>query len=234
MSWTRREIRVRFGEKVPGSRETVREELCASLVPEGQVHFLRQVHGCAIAEAPWDAPPEADGGVTSQLGVFLAIETADCLPLFIFDEERGTLGAAHAGWRGTSLRIAERLVHALLARQARLQDLRALLGPCIGSCCYEVGQDVFQAFHEDARLFVQKPSDKWLFNLRAANRAQLQAAGLAPHQMADTPHCTFCRSDLYFSYRRNGPNAGRMISYAGFFASGSSAARHMNHAAAER
>jgi YfiH family protein len=101
---------------------------------------VRQVHGdrALYAAAPFDPPwPEADALWTDRPGVLLGVAAADCVPLLIADP-RGRVGAAHAGWAGTSLRVAQRLVEAMGDDPSRLA---ASLGPSIGPCCYTVDGD---------------------------------------------------------------------------------------------
>ena len=90
------------------TREASRARIRASLEDHGRLLFLRQVHGDRIATAPWSEPPEADGGVSEEVGLLLAIETADCLPVFLVDPRRRTAAAVHAGWRGTARGVVGR------------------------------------------------------------------------------------------------------------------------------
>jgi hypothetical protein len=179
---------------------------------------MRQVHGAVVATAPWSEPPEADGAVAARHGAALAIETADCLPVFLVDVEGRRVGAAHAGWRGTARGVVAETVRALGRLGSHPRELRAALGPCIGACCYEVGDDVARSIdHVPAeRLFRPGSGGRWFFDLRAANRAQLVASGVPPERIEDAPFCTRCRPDLFHSYRRDGGNAGRMISVCGW------------------
>lgn len=182
----------------------------------GGLAFIRQVHGATVARFPNDGSPEADGSVTDQKGLFLAIETADCLPVFVVDPVARLVGAAHAGWRGTARRVVRATIREMESLGAVGGRLRAALGPCIGPCCYEVGPDVLHAFGKEARFFSPGAPGKWRFDLRASNRAQLIEAGVDPGHIEDAPWCTKCREDLFHSYRRDGPNAGRMVSFCGW------------------
>lgn len=206
-----------FGKRVAGSRTAAREAAAATFQSAGDVYFLKQVHGSTVVSPPWTNPPEADGGVTGDAGSLLAIETADCLPILIVDPIRRRVAAAHAGWRGTALGVAQKTARVLIETGSRPEDLLAALGPAIRSCCYEVGQDVEEAFGPGAATFFVpgRLARKHLDNI-GANRAQLEAAGLAPEHIDCVDLCTRDREDLFFSYRRDGANAGRMISVIGF------------------
>ena len=108
-------------------------------------------------------------------------------------------------------------VEALLAAGSRAGDLLAVLGPGIGPCCYEVGQEVRAAFGPDGGpSFRPGPRGRPHLDVREANARQLEASGLRPERIHRVEHCTSCRSDLYHSYRRDGAGTGRMISFVGF------------------
>lgn len=206
-----------FGQRVAGPRTVAREAARSALGVSGEVYFLRQVHGCAVARPPWTEPPDADASVTGQAGDLLAIETADCLPILIVDPIRRQVAAAHAGWRGTVARVAQAAVRGLVDAGSEPLDLLACLGPSIGPCCYEVGEDVEEAFGATgARFLVPGTGGRKHLDVTAANRFQLVGAGLAASKIDTLDLCTRCREDLFFSYRRDGANAGRMISVVGF------------------
>lgn len=198
------------------TRDETRARVARALQAAGRLLLLRQVHGAAVVEAPWDGFPEADAALAWDAGHILGIETADCLPLLLVDTDRRVVAAAHAGWRGTALGVATRLVEALLAGGSRPPSLRAALGPSIGACCYEVGEDVREAFGARGDGFFRPgPRGRPHLDVPAANRTQLLAAGLAPEAIVHVDECTRCRPG-YYSYRRDGKGAGRMISFVGF------------------
>lgn len=159
------------------------------------LRFAHQVHGTALAT---DAAPraEADGQVTATPGLGAAVLVADCLPVAI----AGPTGVAmlHAGWRG--------LAGGILAAGARALGgagpLRAAIGPGIGVCCFEVGDEVRAAFadHPEAR------SGRNL-DLKLIARRELLAAGVPTVEDCDL--CTHCEPALFFSHRRDGVRTGR-------------------------
>jgi YfiH family protein len=210
-----------FEQRSPGrGAETL--EACQARVAEalresGRLLLLTQVHGTAVAAAPWEGRPEADAAVAGSPGWLLGIQTADCLPVLLVDPERRLVAAAHAGWRGTAKGVATQAVAALVARGSHPEDLVAALGPGIGACCYEVGEDVREAFPPSGGAFLRPgPNGRPHLDLRAANAWQLVAAGLRPEALHHVADCTRCRADLYPSYRRDGRGAGRVISFVGF------------------
>src|SRR5262249_14261537 len=147
----------------------------------------------------------------------LGVETADCLPILLVDPGRRRVGAVHAGWRGTASGVAMRAVEALVAQGSRPEDLLAALGPGIGPCCYEVGDELPSALGGwGAALFRPGARGRPPLDVRTANRRQLLSAGLRDERVADVDECTSCRRDVYHSYRRDGAEGGRMISFVGF------------------
>jgi YfiH family protein len=210
-----------FGRRAPGPHRETRDETVervrAGLGADGELLLLRQVHGCAVATSPWNTPPEADAAVAASPGFLLGIQTADCLPVLLVDPVRRAVAAAHAGWRGTVQRVTREAIRALEARGSRPSDLVAALGPGIGACCYEVGDDVRDAFGPDgAAFFRTTPKGKLHLDVRAANVRQLEEAGVQPDSIYHVPECTYCLPGAYHSYRRDGKGAGRMISFVGF------------------
>ena len=178
------------------------------------IHWARQVHGVAAFTVREPAPPgrsdsagECDALATDRPGVALAIQTADCVPILLASPE--TVGAAHAGWRGSARNVAASAVAAMVGLGARAGETRAWLGPSIGPCCYEVGGEVAAQFAGD---FVRAGcGGGYRLDLRAVNVAQLEAAGVPRAGISVHPSCTKCGGEGYASYRRDGARAGRMI-----------------------
>jgi YfiH family protein len=223
--------RVDLLERVPGlvhgferrngpageTREEARARVEAALAGAGALLLLKQVHGRAVVEAPWEGRPEADAALSRQPGLLLGIETADCLPVLLVDPTRRVVAAAHAGWRGTAAGVSREAVRALTARGSHPADLLAALGPGIGPCCYEVGEEVRLAMGPAAAEFFRPgPRGRPHLDVRGANRRQLLEEGLRPDRMASLDECTCCRVESYHSYRRDGRAAGRMINFVGF------------------
>lgn len=237
MSETLRAARVPAFDDVPGlvhgfeqrlgppggeERDDTRRRVASALRPSGELLLLKQVHGASVRRAPWTGRPEADAAVAEAPGLVVGIETADCLPILVVDPVRRAVAAAHAGWRGTAAGVARAAVGALVAGGSRAEDLVAATGPCIGPCCYEVGDELRSAFGEKgAEFFRPGPRGRPHLDVRAANERQLREAGLAPSRIHSVDDCTRCRADLYHSYRRDGRQAGRMINYIGFRAESS-------------
>jgi YfiH family protein len=207
----------RSGPAGTETREETAARVSSGLAPQGRLLLLRQVHGAAVEKAPWSGRPPADAAVAFEPGFLLGIETADCLPVLLVDPHRRAVAAVHAGWRGTVAGVARAAVAALTSGGSRAADLLAALGPGIGPCCYEVGDDVKAAFGSSgAAFFRPTPGGRDHLDVRAANQRQLIESGLDPGRIRSVDECTFCLPDRYHSYRRDGPGSGRMISFVGF------------------
>jgi YfiH family protein len=165
----------------------------------------RQVHGADIAfherrqsPAPWlapvDAPPEVDGHATSDPGLFPLVFVADCLPIALAGP--GGVAMVHGGWRGLAGGIAARGAAAVEARAAAI-------GPGIGPCCYEVGEEVLAAFAP----LGDGLADGRMLDLPAVARRLLERAGV--ERVEDAGLCTRCNQDLFFSHRGSGGRTGR-------------------------
>lgn len=209
-------------ERRPGpaageSREDAYRRVAGALSSAGRLMLMRQVHGAVVRRAPWDGRPEGDAAVLDRPGLIVGVETADCLPLLLVDPDRRAAAAVHAGWRGTAAGVARAAVQALLADGSRPERLLAALGPAIGACCYEVGDELRPHFGPDGAAFFRPgPRGRPHFDLRLANARQLLEAGLPPARVTHVAECTSCLPDLYPSYRREGAQGGRMISFVGF------------------
>jgi YfiH family protein len=198
-------------------RDEPRRRAAAAVADAGRLLFLQQVHGSLVQRAPWEGRPEGDAALAEAPGQILAIETADCLPVLLVDPVGGRVAAAHAGWRGSAAGVARAALTALVEAGSAPRDVIAALGPCIGPCCYEVGDELRDAFGAGGAAFFRPgPRGRPHLDLRAANRAQLADGGIAPRHLHDLEACTSCRADLYPSYRRDGPSCGRIVSYVGW------------------
>ena len=151
--------------------------------------------------------PDCDALVTDTPGTALVIFTADCTPVLLYDPVTGAVGAAHAGWRGTARRIAEKTVQTMVsAFGCKPENIRAAIGPNIAQCCFETDADVPQAlaesYGEDVWAYIQKRNDKYYVNLKAVNALSLRRAGVRHIEVSD--RCTACETELFWSHRRTG------------------------------
>jgi YfiH family protein len=185
-----------------------------------------QVHGTdvrVVADALDAKPAEnargdtvyCDALVSDATHVLIGVKTADCVPILIGDPITHAFAAVHAGWRGTVAGIVSFAIDRLSAGYGtRAKALRVAIGPAAAKCCYEVGSDVIDAFssrfpYAPALFNPTKPGHACA-DLLQANRNQLIAAGVLPERIHTAPLCTMCRTDLFFSYRREKSRQGKV------------------------
>jgi YfiH family protein len=192
---------------------------------------IRQIHGSIIHTVPTVPPTalsapegrailEGDGLMTQATGVFLGVQTADCVPVLLADTRTRAVAAFHAGWRGTLARIVELGVARMRSEfGSRPEDLTAAIGPAIRPCCFAIGEEVRAAFTAAfayaPELFSETP--QLHMDLHEANRRQLLAAGLDPSAIHTVAECTACTRQpdsnrKYFSHRAERGLTGRMLS----------------------
>ncbi len=182
-----------------------------------QLYQVRQVHGARVLEGEGERAArerdEADALVgRGSTGHAVAVRVADCVPILLADPETRHVAAVHAGWRGVEARILEASVTALTASRNGSR-LVAAIGPCIGACCFEVGEDVAEriAAVSAPSVVVRRASPKAYVDLRAAVRAQLRELSLADDAIEDVGACTRCNPADYHSFRRDGEASGRLV-----------------------
>ena len=137
---------------------------------------------------------------------------ADCTPLLLYDRHRVAVGLSHAGWRGTIKNITQATIAAMTkAFGSNPADIIGVIGPAIGPCCYEVGPEVIGAveseFSQPDQLLTRRRNGHGYFDLGAANRQQLLAAGVG--EVVESQLCTACHTDKFFSHRAEQGKTGR-------------------------
>jgi polyphenol oxidase len=204
---TRRgDVEVRFtGRGAPNDREEALRTIAPSAPP---LAWAKQVHSAVALPARPGACGEGDALFTEEAGIALSVVTADCVPILIAGPHG--LAAIHAGWRG----IVAGVVPAALERlQDSPQKLTAWIGPAIGACCYEVGDDVAERViaASGPEVAIPGPAGKPHLDLTGAVRLQLAAAGV--EEVVACPGCTRCDQEKLWSYRREGQRAGRNFAF---------------------
>ena len=186
----------------------------------------QQVHGERIVRVTGDhrgmgaksygtAVPECDALMTDEPGLPLMLCFADCTPVLFLDPENKAVAIAHAGWKGTVKKIARKTLLAM-GREFGTEPSKCLagIGPSIGPCCYEVGDEVVEAcrkaFPGNEEKVLQERDGKIHMNLWRANRLQLVEAGMLPENVESADTCTACENSWYFSYRAAGGTTGRI------------------------
>ena len=232
----------RLGERTESAVDGWKEIAAAAGVDASRLGRLQQVHGadCVTYKkgttAGEGAPPQADIVLSDDPAIAVAIQTADCLPILIVDRRTKAVSAAHAGWRGLVARVpavaTERMVRDV---GSDVNDLLVAVGPAIGACCYEVGEEVREQFERagftptqiDRWLSLQplalspenppmraltstRRPDHWFFDGWSCVREQLEAAGVRRDQIFIAELCTASHEASFCSYRRDGAVAGRL------------------------
>lgn len=189
---------------------------------QDRVFTLNQVHGDRVVviqdedDLRRKRGADADAVITHLNNVVLTCFFADCQGIYIFDPAHRVIALAHAGWRGTVARIAEKCLQVMVrVYGSRPGDCLAAISPAAGVCCYEVGDDVCLAVREAfpgewKNLLVRKENGRLYFGMSLANFRVLQEAGVKRENIIDSGLCTICRQDLFFSYRGSGGTTGRM------------------------
>lgn len=195
------------------------------LVQAGQIHGVK-VTAVGIRDAGRGALeratvlPPSDGVITDATDLYLFACFADCVPLLFYDPGRPAVGIAHAGWRGTVGSMAGEMARAMRATYGtRPEDLRVVIGPSIGPCCYEVGTDVIAA----ARTMLPDAGDLLLgvnehhahFDLWRANQTTLLRAGVLPEHIETSGLCTVHHAQDFFSHRATAGQTGRFAALIG-------------------
>ncbi|MGQ7868006.1 peptidoglycan editing factor PgeF [Sunxiuqinia sp. sy24] len=213
----------RFTGDPPERYQSYRQELAnAFQFDPAQLVIPRQVHGTRVAvvneltvAADLD---ETDALITNQPHCCVCVQTADCVPILLYDPVQQVVGTIHAGWRGTVGKIASKTVYEMQRHfNTMSEDLIAGIGPSIHLHAYEVGEDVIRAVRERLPNYrkLLKPSTskgKAYFDLWEANKSLLMTAGVPEEQIELMGFCSFSHQSLFYSARRDGTDTGRMIS----------------------
>lgn len=201
--------------------ENNREMLASKLmIKPDQLVFPRQTHTNSVAEIldiPENEIKETDALVTSQTGICLCVQTADCVPILLFDPVNSVIAAIHAGWRGTVKKIVEIAVQKMVLKYNSLpENIVAAIGPSISADIYEIGNEVVKEVKKsipNAGILLHKNSSgKYHVNLWEANRQILLENGLHEENIEILGECSFTESNKYFSARKEGVATGRMVS----------------------
>ncbi len=191
----------------------------ANLTTVHQVHGSRivtiQPHLVGAGRATKPSPAgDADAMITNLPQVPIMVMTADCVPILLFDPKKEVVAAIHAGWRGTVAQITEKTIEAMQEQyNCEPSDILAAIGPSIGACCYEVGEEVVQAAEatlSQATSCFKNINNRHHFDLWEANRQQLTANGVDENNIDTLGLCTQCHHQHFFSSRADNGITGRM------------------------
>lgn len=206
-------------EAVEENHSLVWRALC---VQGAEVVTAQQVHGNRVtvvgAKDGGSVMPQTDALITGEEGVTLMLRFADCLPILLYDGRRRVVGLGHAGWRGTAAAVASRMVLTMIeVFGSDPSDVLAGLGPAIGPCCYEVGDEVTRAVKPTLSRWQDaiRPlgNSHFSLDLWEANRQQLRDRGVSHIETGGL--CTACHADEFYSHRADGGKTGRFATLIG-------------------
>ena len=155
-----------------------------------------------------------DGVFTSNPKIVCCIKVADCMPIFFAHHSLIFYGVVHAGWKGLIEGILKETSVLIEGRGYKLNDFDILIGPSIQKCCFEISNDVVSRFPSEN--IKPKPSGKFMIDLQDIAFQELKNNGFNKNKIRISNDCSYCQKDKYFSFRRNGKNAGRMIGLISF------------------
>ncbi len=194
---------------------------CANQVHGNEVVQVTATRGGAGSTDSVETIGDVDGMHTNEAGVLLASFYADCVPLYFLDPQTRAIGLAHAGWKGTVARISAKMLNAMQqAYGSEVDDIRVAIGPSIGGCCYEVDERIIEQVRHASpqwqRSVTAVGNGKYMLDLRTLNELIVIESGVLPKHIVRTNWCTSCRTDLFFSHRKEAGKTGRMASYIGW------------------
>ncbi len=154
-----------------------------------------------------------DALISNSNSIVLSIQVADCIPLFLADPLNGVIGLVHAGWRGVEKRIIPDTVNRMAQNGGSRKGIIAFIGASIRPCCFEIGPEVSKKFPIDC--LINGNRDRSFLDLQRVATIQLLGSQVLEKNILSSDECTKCNPDKYFSYRRSGSKAGRMIGVIG-------------------
>lgn len=211
---------VRFTGDEPSVYQDNRTQLASLLGIEiDKLIFPRQTHSsnvCKLVGVPEEEIAETDALVSDQKNLCLCVQTADCVPILLFDPVKKVAAAVHAGWRGTVQQIVRKTIEKMILEYGcSATNILAAIGPSIGPEVYEVGDEVVTAARisipKAEKTLHQNASGKFHFDLWEANQLILLDCGLTKENIEVQEECSFLKSEKYFSARREGVQTGRMV-----------------------
>lgn len=209
-----------FGFYGKGGAEVHRSELCAALdLKPRRLTSPYQTHSANVFDVvkryvgrggldPNTRVPQTDGLVTSLEDVPLMVLSADCVPVVLFDEKKGTVGALHAGWKGLLGGIVENTGKLLEEKGSRLSSVKVVMGPCIGPECYSVGEELASRLHGDDADAVVVKNGRRFIDLRRWCESRFLSSGFSEKNISFVNMCVSCNRHLFYSYRADRAHRG--------------------------
>lgn len=212
--FTTRDLSLKAGEREDMVEEVENNKklVCEGLnIPLGNLVIPQQTHSDNVAIVNREEESkngvhsstfnETDALVTNQQNTAIALNFADCVPIIFYDPVKKVIAVAHAGWRGTVAKIGPKTVEKMIKNfSSNPKDIIALIGPAIGKCCFEVGQDVLNKLKNSISGDYQDAFSNFNADLKLINKIQLLDIGVEKIDVSE--YCTSCQSELFFSYRK--------------------------------
>ncbi len=199
---------------VPDRNEILKNRIAlaeAMGISESNLYFPSQVHKTKIVnvtrQTSKDEVLETDALITNEKGICIAVMSADCVPIILYDVKNKAVGAIHSGWRGTVAKILEKTLRQMNSQfGTKGEDLIACIGPSVCQDSYEVGEEVVKeiknAFGESNDLMIQQANNKAKLDLWSANKLQLLAFGVAASRIEVSDLCSVKNNHHFFSARK--------------------------------
>lgn len=210
-----------FSSRVGWRQDKIFEDLSQILnIEEDNIFSAKQVHGTDVViinkeDFSKKDIGEKDGLITDVKNIALCTYHADCVPIYFYDNKKQVIGLAHAGWKGTLNDINKNMIKIMIEHfGSDIKDIKIAIGPSIGSCCYEIGQDVLDLFlkkYSDYKNIFFKKEERVYLNLWEVNKNNLLNLGIEEKNISLSEACTSCNIDKFYSYRKEKGTKNRMI-----------------------
>lgn len=219
----RNRVKAFFTGKVPGAEiERIAEILS---MEKQKIYMPVQKHTDKILILDSCLEPKiADAVITSEKGILIGVQVADCVPVLIYDSRKHVAGAVHAGWRGTAEGILKKTIETMMDRYcSSASDISIAIGPSIRWCCYGVGYEVIEAVKKatdsvrSMGIYYTQKGGKYCLDLQTANKYHAISMGIPEKSIWMSEECTYCLPDKYYSYRYAKGTTGRQGGFIGLF-----------------
>lgn len=151
-----------------------------------------------------------DGFVTDKFNYFLEVFTADCVPIIFVDPKKRRVGISHQGWKGTLIKMPEKMIGTFLGKGSKVSDIIVSVGPSIGLCCYRISASrafkFIKKFPKYKKRILKKTNGSYHLNLAILNCLILISCGIKEDNIDYSGSCTKCNDALFYSFRRDGEN----------------------------
>lgn len=193
----------------------------AEQIHKDHIERVSTIHKGRGAMEYADSLPGTDGIYTTDKELLLIMNYADCVPLYFYSQTKEAVGIAHAGWRGTVMKIGSKMIKEWGNELSAVpNDIHVLIGPSIGQCCYEVDESVMtevrRVLPNSNRSVAENTKEgKYQLDLKELNRLLLLESGVPASNIQTSEMCTSCSNDLFFSHRKEQGKTGRMLGFIG-------------------